>query len=232
MELLFSYKVAWGGLNVELRATELIYESGLAYMKKRVTIPLKNVSAIRTHALAPTVAVKTTDGRELEISVGSASERDKLVVTKCRGVRTVRAAGGFAKEHPADLADAARVRGDGEGDWVKGAARGRAKESKRVTRLDRQGWFVFGGTVALVVFVGVMSVLLPQQGVMYCTENFGTCIINRSRSDSWRVLDAPCPAGQSLRYVSLGGLQIRRCHSIRVTGLSTALSVSPTACGK
>ena len=90
MEMLFSYKGAWGGLNVELRATELIYETGLAYMKKRVTIPLKNVSAIRTHALAPTVAVKTTDGRELESSVGSASDRDKLVVTKCRVVRTVR----------------------------------------------------------------------------------------------------------------------------------------------
>jgi hypothetical protein len=97
--------------------------------------------------------------------------------------------------------------------------------------LDRQGWFVFGATVALVVFAGVTSVLLPQQGVVYCTENFGTCIFSAPRGN-WRVLDTPCSAGQSLRFVSLGGLQIRRCHSIRVTGFSTALSVCPAACWK
>src|SRR4051812_16557370 len=95
--------------------------------------------------------------------------------------------------------------------------------------LDRQGWFVFGAAVALVVFVGVTSVLLPHEGVMYCTEGLGTCIFRPPRGN-WRVLDTPCPAGQSLRYVSLGGLQIHRCHSIRVTGFSAPLSACPAAC--
>ena len=78
MELIYSYKVGWAGLKVELSATELIYETGFAYMRKRETVPLKNISSISAAALAPTVAVKTTDGRELKISVGSARERDKF----------------------------------------------------------------------------------------------------------------------------------------------------------
>jgi hypothetical protein len=78
MELLYSFKVRWGGVNVELSATELIYETGFAYMRKRETVPLKNISSISAAALAPTVVVKTTDGQELKISVGSASERDKF----------------------------------------------------------------------------------------------------------------------------------------------------------
>jgi hypothetical protein len=32
MELLYSYKVCWADLKVELTTTELIYESGFAYM--------------------------------------------------------------------------------------------------------------------------------------------------------------------------------------------------------
>jgi hypothetical protein len=101
-----------------------------------------------------------------------------------------------------------------------------------MSSLDRQGWFVFGASVALVVLVGVSSAMFPQQGVTYCTEDFSTCIINRTRSGSWRVLDTPCPAGQSLRFVSLGAMQIHRCHSILVSGFSAPLSVSPAACRK
>jgi hypothetical protein len=78
MELLHSFKVRWGGVNVELSASQLMYETGFAYMRKRETIPLKNISSISAGALAPTVTVKTTDGHELKISVGSASERDKF----------------------------------------------------------------------------------------------------------------------------------------------------------
>ena len=100
-----------------------------------------------------------------------------------------------------------------------------------MSSLDRQGWFVFGATVALVVFVGVSVAMFPHQGVMDCTEGFGTCIFSPPRGN-WRVLETPCPAGQSLRFVSLGGLQIRRCHSIRVSGISAPLSVCPAACWK
>jgi hypothetical protein len=98
--------------------------------------------------------------------------------------------------------------------------------------LDRHGWLVFGASVALVLLVGVSAVMFPHQGVIYCTEGFGTCIVSRSRSGSWRVLDTPCPAGQSLRFVSLGGLQMRRCHSILVFGFSAPLNVCPAACRK
>ena len=72
MELLYSFKVRWGGVNVELNASQLIYETGFAYMRKRETIPLKNISSVSAAALAPTVIVKTTNGQELKISVGSA----------------------------------------------------------------------------------------------------------------------------------------------------------------
>src|SRR5262245_60155798 len=96
---------------------------------------------------------------------------------------------------------------------------------------DRMGWIVFGGSVALVAFLGVSSVMFPHQGVIYCTEGFGTCIFSPPRGN-WRVLATPCPAGQSLRFVSLGGMQIRRCHSIRPSGSSTSLDVCPAACTK
>ena len=78
MELLYSFKVRWGRVNVERDVTKLMYETGFAYMRKRETIPLKNISSVSAAALAPTVIVKTTDGHELKISVGSASERDKF----------------------------------------------------------------------------------------------------------------------------------------------------------
>jgi hypothetical protein len=78
MELLYSYKVGWGGVNVELSASQLMYQTGFAYMKKRETIPLKNISSVSAAALALTVTVNTTDGQELKISVGSASERDRF----------------------------------------------------------------------------------------------------------------------------------------------------------
>jgi hypothetical protein len=101
----------------------------------------------------------------------------------------------------------------------------------RVSRLDQARWFVFGASIALVLLLGVMSVMFPQQGVMYCTEGFGTCIFSPPRG-KWRVLETPCPPGQSLRFVSLGGMQLRRCHSILVSGFSVPLSVCPAACRK
>jgi hypothetical protein len=64
--------------NVELSASQLIYETGFAYMRKRDTILLKNISSVSAAAIAPTVTVKTTDGQELKISVGSGCERDKF----------------------------------------------------------------------------------------------------------------------------------------------------------
>jgi hypothetical protein len=78
MELLYSYKNAWFGVSVEVNATALIYESGFAYMKNRETVPLKGIASITASSLLPSVAVKTVDGRELKISVGSAGERDKF----------------------------------------------------------------------------------------------------------------------------------------------------------
>ena len=70
--------MATDGVNVELNASLLIYETGFAYMRKRETIPLKNISSVSAAALAPTVIVKTTNGQELRISVGSARERDRF----------------------------------------------------------------------------------------------------------------------------------------------------------
>jgi hypothetical protein len=97
---------------------------------------------------------------------------------------------------------------------------------------DRAGWFVFGATIALVLGLAVSSIMLPQSNVIYCTEGFGTCIVRPPRGN-WRVLvNAPCTAGQSLRPASLGGLQLRSCHSILVTGFSTPLHVCPAACAK
>ena len=84
MELLYSFKVGWGGVNVELNVSQLIYETGFAYMRKRETIPLKNIASVSAAALAPTVIVKTTDGQELKISVGSARERENSM-GRCRG---------------------------------------------------------------------------------------------------------------------------------------------------
>ena len=104
--------------------------------------------------------------------------------------------------------------------------------STKMRSQDRMGWILFGGTVALVLITGVSSVMFPQAGVMYCTEGFGTCIVSPPRSGAWRVRDATCPAGQSVRFVSLGGLQLRRCHSILVTGFLTSLYVCPAACAK
>lgn len=75
---LYSYKNEWFGVSVELNATGLIFETGFAYMKKRETVPLASIASVTASAIAPSVAVKTVDGRELKVSVGSASERDKF----------------------------------------------------------------------------------------------------------------------------------------------------------
>lgn len=108
----------------------------------------------------------------------------------------------------------------------------RATDSSRWGKQDRLGWIVFGGSIAVVLGFVAAAVMLPHQGVRYCTADFGTCIINRSRSDTWRVLDTQCPAGQSLRFVALGGMQIRRCHSIAVSGFPAPLNACPAACAK
>jgi hypothetical protein len=78
MEPPYSYKNAWFGVSVELTATALVYEAGFAYMKKRETVPVKGIASISASAVMPSVVVKTVDGRELNVSVGSASERDKF----------------------------------------------------------------------------------------------------------------------------------------------------------
>ena len=84
-------------------------------------------------------------------------------------------------------------------------------------------WLLFGGS--MVVVVGwVVAVRSPQAYVTYCTADFATCI-ERGKGGPWRVLDRPCPAGQSLRFRS--GY---RCHSISVSGFSTPLDVCPAAC--
>jgi hypothetical protein len=78
MELLYSHKVGWANLKVELSAQALTYETGFAYMRRRETVPLKSVASVIASAWAPSVIVTTVDRRELKISVGSASERDKF----------------------------------------------------------------------------------------------------------------------------------------------------------
>jgi hypothetical protein len=92
--------------------------------------------------------------------------------------------------------------------------------------LDRKGWILFGGTVAMVVIFGASLVIFPQTGVVtYCTAGFETCITN-SRSSPWRVLDKPCPAGQSLRFTRPAVfVEVSRCYSLAVQGFSAPLTV-------
>jgi hypothetical protein len=97
---------------------------------------------------------------------------------------------------------------------------------------DRQAWIFFGGTIAIVLGGTVAFVVLPHPRVTYCTEGFGTCINNRH--GAWRVLDTPCPAGQSPRFVSqkLVSIEVRRCHSILVSDFLTPMDVCPATCAK
>lgn len=98
--------------------------------------------------------------------------------------------------------------------------------------LDRKGWIVFGGTVAMVILFGVSAVMFPQGGVTYCTAGFETCITS-SRGSSWHVVKPPCPAGQSLRFTRpVVFVGVSRCHAILVPGFSAPLDVCPAACAK
>jgi len=96
---------------------------------------------------------------------------------------------------------------------------------REMGKQDRLLWLLFGGSM-LVVVGWVVAVKSPQAYVTYCTSDFSTCI-ERGKSAPWRVLDPPCPAGQSLRVLS--GY---RCHSISVSGLATPLRVCPATCAK
>ena len=94
------------------------------------------------------------------------------------------------------------------------------------------GWIIFGGTVAMLLMFAASGVMLPITNVTYCTAGFDTCI-TRSRSQPWHVLETPCPAGQSLRFVRpVVFVGVSRCHSIRVSAFSAPLSVCPAACAK
>lgn len=102
----------------------------------------------------------------------------------------------------------------------------------KMGKLDRQGWIVFGGTIAMVLAFGVSAVMLPQSKKLYCTADLDTCIMN-GRSRPWHVRDKPCPAGEELRFVSGEVLRsISRCHSIKPPGFSAPLSVCPAVCTK
>ena len=93
--------------------------------------------------------------------------------------------------------------------------------------MNRLGWIVFTGIVTIALAGGVAFVMWPHPRVTYCTAGFRTCITNRR--GEWLVLDTPCPAGQSPRFVSVA---VYRCHSIRPQGFSKPLSVCPVACSK
>ena len=86
-------------------------------------------------------------------------------------------------------------------------------------------WLLFGGSMVLVV-LWIVGVRAPQAYVTYCTADFNTCI-ERGKHTPWRILDPPCPVGQSLRFLS--GY---RCHSISVLDFAASLSVCPAACAK
>jgi hypothetical protein len=102
----------------------------------------------------------------------------------------------------------------------------------KMGKLDRQGWIIFGGTIAMVLAFGVSAVMLPQSEKLYCTADLDTCIMN-GRSRPWHVRDKPCPAGEELRFVSGEVLRsISRCHSIKPPGFSAPLSVCPAVCTK
>lgn len=92
---------------------------------------------------------------------------------------------------------------------------------------------IIGGTIATALGGAVLYFLLPPQapnrstGAIYCTAGKGTCITNSN--GQWHVLDAVCPAGQSLRFVSV---EARNCHSITPVGFSGPLAVCPATCGE
>ena len=70
----------------------------------------------------------------------------------------------------------------------------------------------------MVLMFAVSGVMLPMTNVPYCTAGFGMCITH-SRNQPWHVLEMPCPAGQSLRFVRpVVFVGVSRCHSIRVSG--------------
>src|SRR5262245_59795236 len=109
---------------------------------------------------------------------------------------------------------------------VKVASRQGSERKPEMSKQDRLGWIVFGGNI-VVVLGFIVSARLPQPYLTYCTADFGTCIKGEHKGSLWRVLDPPCPAGQSLRFLS--GY---RCHSIPVSGFVTPPSVCAAACAK
>jgi hypothetical protein len=92
---------------------------------------------------------------------------------------------------------------------------------------------IIGGTVATVVGGVALYFVLPQTksdhaiDAIYCTAENGTCITNTG--GLWHVLNAQCPIGQSLRFISV---EARRCHSITPSDFSSPLSVCPAACAR
>src|SRR5262245_3227474 len=103
--------------------------------------------------------------------------------------------------------------------------------SKSMGKPDRLGWIVFGGSLFVALGFAGSAVMFPITNVTYCTAGFDTCITH-SRSQPWHVVETPCPAGQSPRFVEPVVFGVSRCHSIMASGFPTPLNVCPTACAK
>jgi len=96
-----------------------------------------------------------------------------------------------------------------------------------MSREDRLGWIVFGGSVALVLVFGAGALMFPVSGTIYCTEDFGSCFtLDRF---GWRLQEKPCAAGESLRFITSS---LRRCGLIRPSPSSGLQRVCPAACGR
>ena len=91
-----------------------------------------------------------------------------------------------------------------------------------------RNWLLWIGLAIIAVFAsGIAFYMWPHPRMRYCTTTLDTCITNRR--GEWLVLDAPCPPGQSPRFVSVA---MYRCHSIKLPGNSTPQDVCPIACAK
>lgn len=78
MDTLYSYSAPWAGLKIELTPTQLSYETGIVYMKKRGHVPVSEIASITPATLSFKVTIETTGGKEHELAVFSAKEREKL----------------------------------------------------------------------------------------------------------------------------------------------------------
>ena len=78
MNSLYSFESRLAGIKVALTPAQLSYESGIAYMKKRTVIPVKEISSVEPGTLTPSITIETTGGAKHKLNVLKVEERERL----------------------------------------------------------------------------------------------------------------------------------------------------------